>query len=321
MLTGVAAAFLFFWRSLTIRAPRRRPDSSGRRPWAWRLKASAQRPPAGHKALCARLTRSSYAPADTPSRPSPSHNPSTGAAEGVRAANRELLYDASKAIEAAVAERAAAAAEAGGKSKQRPAAAAPAPAPAPTAAAKPAAAVKPAAAAAAAAAEPPAAKPKKRKASDAAAAKGNGHAPSPAPPAAAAAEPDQPSSKKKQKKARKAAAVAALAAAAAAAPDERTPEPEAAAAAGRPKSVRFSLRRNIVNTIGNAPVPADVRTPPSSRPKGSALKKAAPGDAGPTATRLARRLAAAAGAGPSKLGGRGVPSPYSVPRPRAAEFF
>jgi hypothetical protein len=39
------------------------------------------------------------------------------------------------------------------------------------------------------------------------------------------------------------------------------------------KNVRFSLKRNLVMTIGQPPAPADVRTPPSSKPKGPALKK------------------------------------------------
>ena len=41
----------------------------------------------------------------------------------------------------------------------------------------------------------------------------------------------------------------------------------------RRKSVRFSLKRNLVMTIGQPPYPEDIRTPPTSRPKGSALKK------------------------------------------------
>jgi len=41
----------------------------------------------------------------------------------------------------------------------------------------------------------------------------------------------------------------------------------------RRKSVRFSLKRNLVRTIGQPPYPEDIRTPPTSRPTGSALKK------------------------------------------------
>lgn len=43
--------------------------------------------------------------------------------------------------------------------------------------------------------------------------------------------------------------------------------------AARRKSVRFSLKRNLVMTIGQPPLPADVRTPPTSKPKGPALKR------------------------------------------------
>lgn len=39
------------------------------------------------------------------------------------------------------------------------------------------------------------------------------------------------------------------------------------------KTVRFSLKRNLVNVIGQPPKPADVRTPPTSKPKGPALKR------------------------------------------------
>jgi len=44
------------------------------------------------------------------------------------------------------------------------------------------------------------------------------------------------------------------------------------AAEARRKNVRFSLKRNLVMTIGQPPLPEDVRTPPTSKPKGSALK-------------------------------------------------
>ena len=45
-----------------------------------------------------------------------------------------------------------------------------------------------------------------------------------------------------------------------------------AAETRRRKSVRFSLKRNLVMTIGQPPLPEDIRTPPTSKPKGSALK-------------------------------------------------
>lgn len=41
----------------------------------------------------------------------------------------------------------------------------------------------------------------------------------------------------------------------------------------RRKSVRFSLKKNLVRRIGEPPFPEDVRTPPTSKPKGSALKR------------------------------------------------
>jgi len=41
----------------------------------------------------------------------------------------------------------------------------------------------------------------------------------------------------------------------------------------RRKSVRFSLKKNLVRRIGEPPFPEDVRTPPTSKPKGSALKQ------------------------------------------------
>lgn len=46
-----------------------------------------------------------------------------------------------------------------------------------------------------------------------------------------------------------------------------------ASASAKKKAVRFSLKRNLVNVIGQPPKPAEVRTPPTSKPKGSALKK------------------------------------------------
>eukprot|EP00204_Picochlorum_oklahomense_P002303 CAMPEP_0118798142 /NCGR_PEP_ID=MMETSP1161-20130426/567_1 /TAXON_ID=249345 /ORGANISM="Picochlorum oklahomensis, Strain CCMP2329" /LENGTH=388 /DNA_ID=CAMNT_0006725463 /DNA_START=2179 /DNA_END=3345 /DNA_ORIENTATION=- len=41
----------------------------------------------------------------------------------------------------------------------------------------------------------------------------------------------------------------------------------------RRKSVRFSLKKNLVRRIGQPPFPENVRTPPTSKPKGSALKQ------------------------------------------------
>lgn len=41
----------------------------------------------------------------------------------------------------------------------------------------------------------------------------------------------------------------------------------------RRKSVRFSMKSNLVMTIGQKPLPEDIRTPPNAKPKGSALKK------------------------------------------------
>ena len=39
------------------------------------------------------------------------------------------------------------------------------------------------------------------------------------------------------------------------------------------KSVRINLRNNLVRRIGEPPFPENVRTPPTSKPKGSALKQ------------------------------------------------
>lgn len=39
------------------------------------------------------------------------------------------------------------------------------------------------------------------------------------------------------------------------------------------KSVRWQLKRNVVNVIGAPPKPQHVRTPPTARPKGPALKR------------------------------------------------
>lgn len=45
----------------------------------------------------------------------------------------------------------------------------------------------------------------------------------------------------------------------------------------RSKNVRFGLKRNLVNYIGQPPMPEDIRTPPNCKPKGSALKRSALG--------------------------------------------
>jgi hypothetical protein len=50
----------------------------------------------------------------------------------------------------------------------------------------------------------------------------------------------------------------------------------------RRKSVRINLRKNLVVTIGEKPYPEAVRTPPTSKPRGSALK--VKGD-GPSSTK------------------------------------
>lgn len=80
-------------------------------------------------------------------------------------------------------------------------------------------------------------------------------------PAAAAGAPHEISAQEQQ----------LLAAAVAAVTGGGTPG--AASASARKKAVRFSLKRNLVNVIGQPPKPAEVRTPPTAKPKGSALKK------------------------------------------------
>lgn len=42
---------------------------------------------------------------------------------------------------------------------------------------------------------------------------------------------------------------------------------------GLRKSVRINLKKNLVRRIGEPPFPENVRTPPTSKPKGSALKQ------------------------------------------------
>lgn len=70
-----------------------------------------------------------------------------------------------------------------------------------------------------------------------------------------------------------AAVEARRAAAAQAKQDEGTPGGGSDRSGRKKNRVRFSLRRNLVNVIGAEPKPADVRTPPSAKPKGSALKR------------------------------------------------
>jgi ribosomal RNA-processing protein 1 len=67
--------------------------------------------------------------------------------------------------------------------------------------------------------------------------------------------------------------------------------------------VKFALKKNLYFTKGGPIPPADLRTPPTAQPKGSALKR--------------RSLQ-----GPSALQPRSAPkSPGSVPRAKAAMFF
>ncbi|PSC72643.1 Ribosomal RNA processing 1 B [Micractinium conductrix] len=113
------------------------------------------------------------------------------------------------------------------------------------------------------------------------------------------------------------------------------------------KSVRFSLKRNLVNVIGQPPKPADVRTPPTAKPKGPALKRES-AFGGPASAperlltragmgRMAKvqsymngRAADAPGSASQaegKSGGKkqkrraSMPAPGSFSRPRASEFF
>lgn len=152
--------------------------------------------------------------------------------------------------------------------------------------------------------------------------------------AAAGATPAESSGKKKKKKSKAEAAEAGPPGAQAVTPGS----------APRSKSVRFSLKRNLVNVIGQPPLPEDIRTPPTAKPKGSALKVR--GAAVRQPSLLGRKMAAAAapasapakvsgarlGKGRSPVGTRSavkskknapkrLPSPASVPRPKAAEYF
>ena len=97
-----------------------------------------------------------------------------------------------------------------------------------------------------------------------------------APEAGARAEGDTPSSsvsKKKKKKTKEKASVAAS-------EEKREKKRGGKAEKGetpdvsppRRKSVRINLRKNLVVTIGEKPFPEAVRTPPTSKPRGSALK-------------------------------------------------
>lgn len=250
-----------------------------------------------------------------------------------RAANREGLYVCSKAIASAAKRREKAA------SKE--------------------------AAAPASAAEPKPPKAKKQKAL--AAAEGGASASKTAEPSneeamaalsletAAAAEPHSTSTGKKRKKDGKRAAATKDAAtlAPAAEPVHRDMQDgngDYSTPVGSPrpdtqrKSVRFSLKRNLVMTIGQPPLPEDVRTPPMAKPKGSALKQtgALAKNGTPLVTKAAKKAASAVSAksaartldvrgtrsatkARSELNGggtgRGLPIPDSVPRPKAAEFF
>lgn len=111
------------------------------------------------------------------------------------------------------------------------------------------------------------------------------------------------------------------------------------------KNVRFALRRNLVMTIGQPPLPEDVRTPPTSRPKGSALKAGAPAPSTAPGRLSGGNPEKGSTRGKSKLGRKGsasvgkstggvqqanghkarrklqLPSPLTLPRPKAAEFF
>jgi hypothetical protein len=171
-------------------------------------------------------------------------------------------------------------------------------------------------------------------------------------------------------------ATARVAAADAAGPGDVTPvgSPSAAPRAAhksQPKSVRFGLKRNLINYIGEPPKPEEVRTPPTCKPKGSALKRSSlrngAGAGAPTASkgvntesgrksRVKRNLLASDGriseaangvakkrspvgtrstiksrgavavAAASKDNGvklmkTSLPSPRSLPRPKAADFF
>jgi hypothetical protein len=107
------------------------------------------------------------------------------------------------------------------------------------------------------------------------------------------------------------------------------------------KNVRFHLKNNLVMTIGEPPAPADVRTPPSSKPKGPALKKESTlgGSRMGTRANTAKAAAAAAGVNGSVSGGkknkrRGregllfgsgssnqLVAPSSLPRAKASDFF
>ncbi|KAL4458010.1 hypothetical protein ABPG75_012875 [Micractinium tetrahymenae] len=106
------------------------------------------------------------------------------------------------------------------------------------------------------------------------------------------------------------------------------------------KSVRFSLKRNLVNVIGQPPKPADVRTPPTAKPKGPALKKEGLiGGPASAPERLLTRAGAgrmaqfqtfmngraeAASNGPASAskaeGGRGAKRSL-LSRPKASDFF
>lgn len=129
-------------------------------------------------------------------------------------------------------------------------------------------------------------------------------------------------------------AAAATAPAAGKRAGKAVPAASAEAAASAKKHVKFALSRNLAHAFGAPVPPADVRTPPSSQPKGSALKcmgaaHLSPGGSAPG--RLGGRGAGkgVAGAGQSRLGGRAASavrrlaarSPKAIPRAQAAQFF
>lgn len=282
-----------------------------------------------------------------------------GALKETRALNREALYSASKEIEAAAKQRGKPPSSEKKKGKK--------PAPAPAQKEEPqkakiskkrkhdATPAKPANDAATAAVPPSTEKPKTKKPK--VKAMGAAVAAAVVVPPAVPAEVPAPVSDRKNKKSKKVRVAAANGNAGdvtpIASPVEKTKEEEA-----RRKSVRFSLKRNLVMTIGQPPLPEDVRTPPTSKPKGSALKVKGPGvtRASLLGRSLTSRLGAAAGPAPASVppkavtGGRGkghmtpvgsqsaskaqgktknnnnntprtLPSPASARRPRASEFF
>ena len=112
-----------------------------------------------------------------------------------------------------------------------------------------------------------------------------------APEAGARAEGDTPASSGSKKKKKKTKEKAAVAASEEKREKREKREKKRGGKAGkgetpevppRRKSVRINLRKNLVVTIGEKPYPEAVRTPPTSKPRGSALK--VKGD-GPSSTK------------------------------------